>query len=86
MQRLLKRWIPSEEIFYANLFDWDKVIEVGQAELGCYNDGTNVDDPKFHLVRKASDKDGRVYLITEDKYKRWIKSEDVFNFSWTVEG
>ena len=94
LQSSCKRWIgkpkPYEQegpyIFNAHCFDWCKVIDVDQNELDCFNTGPNVDYPNFRLVQKSSGNEAyKVYLVTENRYKRWIKSPEVFEalgYNW----
>ena len=55
-------------------FDWKHVIEVEPEELDCFPTGENID--KAPKLQRANG-NYKVYLIFNDQYKRWIKTEEV---------
>jgi hypothetical protein len=67
-----RKRITSEQIFSANQFDWNKVIDVGQAEIDCLPEGENINVPP--RIIKGSGQ--AVYILFNGTFKRRFGAED----------
>lgn len=88
-----KRWVINDSVFYANGFDWGKVIIVSPQERDCYDIGVAITGaintqllpgfPEGTLVR-VSGKDP-VYVVSEGKFHHVQVTAEEFisvGYSW----
>jgi len=84
-----KRWIPTAEVFNANGYLWNNIIEVSLDELNLYSDGDNIvliippvhkNAPLYKIISSP-----KVYAIVNGK-RHWIPNPTVFSlygYSWS---
>jgi len=64
-----KLWVPSAEAFTAQNLNWEDVQETSEAEVNSL--------PTARLIR--SEGDPKVYFITDNGFKKWIRTAEIFN-------
>ena len=64
-----KLWVPSAEAFTAQNLSWEDVQETSEAEVNSL--------PTVRLIR--SEGDPKVYFITDNGFKKWIRTAEIFN-------
>jgi len=64
-----KLWVPSSEAFTVQKLDWKDVQEATETEVDSY--------PTARLIR--GEDDSKVYFITDNGFRKWIRTEEIFN-------
>ncbi len=83
-----RRWIASENVFTVLGYRWSMIHAVSETKLQSYTEGGNLQSTATHpdgTLFKYADS-SKVYLL-DNKKKRWITSEEVFNqrhLSWDM--
>lgn len=81
-----RRWIANPETFTDKEYAWSNVVTISNRELGQYAEGEKLDTKPERILNGLLVKSNgpEIYLI-QNKQKRWIPNEEVFNsygFSW----